>query len=210
MSDRRLVLAASSEQALAAARFQRRTSPQWRELIYINNGDANGVCAYLGSNYGADTWVNPVLAGRMMVRASSPSCRQTDPKAVVGRHVLHTNYAGPRVQGGTPLAWWALDLGASHRLVCNYYTLRHDASAGFVRHWSLQGSEDGETWMDLRRHGNDRTLGVPQQYASWPVQGAHAAKPYRWFRIVMDQPCADGTMQLHVSNVELYGYFFTV
>lgn len=208
--DRRLVRAAPSEAALAAARFQRRASPKWRELLFINNGDANGLCASLGTNGGAQTWVNPVLAGRLAVRASSPSCRHTDLKAIVGRQPLHTNYAGPRVDRGAPCAWWALDLGPQHRLVCNHYSLRHDASPAFPRDWALQGSEDGQVWVDLRVHTGDKALSMPQQYASWSVQGPGTAKAMRWFRVVLRAPCADGSWQLHLSNIELYGYLLAV
>lgn len=196
---------------MAAARFQRRASPKWRELLYINDGDANGLCAFLGTNCGTQTWVNPVLAGRLAVRASSPSCRHTDPKAVVGRQPLHTNYAGPRcLESGALRAWWALDLGPQHRLVCNHYSLRHDASGAFPRAWALQGSEDGEAWVDLRVHAGDKSLSMPQQHASWAVQGPEAAKPLRWFRVVLQAPCVDGSWQLHLSNIELYGYLLTV
>lgn len=67
--------------------------------------------------------------------ASSPSCRFTDPKAVVSGHFLRNNAAGQRRDGGT---WWRLDLGEQHRLMCNYYTMRHDASPDYVRNWALQ------------------------------------------------------------------------
>jgi len=51
---------------------------------------------------------------------------------------LRTNWAGPRLEGGVPSTWWQLDLGPAHALVCNYYTLRHDASANFLRSWAFQ------------------------------------------------------------------------
>lgn len=43
-------------------------------------GDTNGVCHWLGRKRGASAWVNPNAAGRLTVRASSPACRNTDPK----------------------------------------------------------------------------------------------------------------------------------
>ncbi len=51
---------------------------------------------------------------------------------------LRANWAGPRLEGGVPSTWWQLDLGPAHALVCNYYTLRHDASANFLRSWAFQ------------------------------------------------------------------------
>ena len=62
---------------------------------------------------------------------------------MVDRKLVRSNTAGPQhsPQGGCKGAsWWSLDLGPSHRLACNYYTLRHDASVAYLRHWVLQVS----------------------------------------------------------------------
>ncbi len=39
------------------------------ELLYMFDGDKNGVCWHLGTNGGTQPWVNPVLAGRLQVRS---------------------------------------------------------------------------------------------------------------------------------------------
>jgi hypothetical protein len=81
-------------------------------------------------------------------------------QAIVSGQFLNTSYAGPRYIRGCPApagdvaaaartcsgssstmpsTWWQLDLGPQHRLLCNYYTIRHDGSHdGFVRSWVLQ------------------------------------------------------------------------
>ncbi len=71
----------------------------------------------------------------VQVTASSPSCRSTDPKALVSGNFLRNNAAGQQRDGST---WWRVDLGAQHRLMCNYYTMRHDASPDYPRNWALQ------------------------------------------------------------------------
>lgn len=71
----------------------------------------------------------------MQVTASSPSCRFTDPKALVSGNFLRNNVARPRRDGET---WWMVDLGPQHRLMCNYYTMRHDASPNYPCSWALQ------------------------------------------------------------------------
>ena len=195
---------ASAAEAAAATRFQRRHSPACHELMYVSNGDLNGVCHFLGRACGTQQWVNPVLAGTIQVwhppwlltnaathalstgcwlrsmlvtsanclqpcqcrarpiqsytclffspallawstpsilaqvRASSPACRTTDPRGLVDGRFLRANWAGPRLEGGVPSTWWLLDLGPAYALVCNYYTLRHDASANFLRSWAFQ------------------------------------------------------------------------
>lgn len=65
---RHVRLRASAAEAAAAARFQRRHSPHCSELMYMSDGDNNGVCRFLGTAFGTQKWVNPVVAGRMEVR----------------------------------------------------------------------------------------------------------------------------------------------
>lgn len=64
---RHVRLCASSAEAAAATRLQRRHSPLCSELMYVCDGDINGVCRFLGTAYGTQAWVNPVVAGRMEV-----------------------------------------------------------------------------------------------------------------------------------------------
>lgn len=80
-----------------------------------------------------------MVAGRLSVRASSPACRGTDPRALVSGTFARTNFAGPRLEGGGALSsWWLLDLGEEHGLIVNHYTLRADGSTDFLRSWILQ------------------------------------------------------------------------
>jgi hypothetical protein len=57
--------------AAARTRFQRRLSPAATELLYMFNGDNNGVCHYLGTSYGQQEFVNPALSGMLQVVLSS-------------------------------------------------------------------------------------------------------------------------------------------
>lgn len=206
----RLVRELSPSEAAATARFQRRSPAGCTQLIYMYDGDHNGVCWFLGTRYGTQQWVNPALSGMIQVRASSPVCKGTDPRALVSGQFLRTNFAGPRRDGDTLSSWWLLDLGAEHALECNYYTLRHDGSTDFLRNWVLQGSNDGMQWTDLRRHIRDQTIKLPGQYASWPLVGPAAAVPYRYFRVLLLAPNAEAANPHRVclSFLELYGNFF--
>ena len=74
----------------------------------------------------------------MQVRASSPSCRSTEPHKLCGAQFSRTSVAKPQLgPRGIPLTWWQLDLG-SHRLTCNCYMLRADGSCNYPRSWVLQ------------------------------------------------------------------------
>ena len=77
--------------------------------------------------------------------ASSPGCRHTGTKALVAGGFLRHNAAGPPAGGGGGGAWWQLDLGPRHRLACNHYTLRHDASAAYARSWALQARRPSDS-----------------------------------------------------------------
>ncbi|KAI7987166.1 BTB/POZ domain-containing protein [Camellia lanceoleosa] len=70
--------------SLYSARFQHKRS-SFTELQYICDGDNNGVLYFIGTSFGEQQWVNPVLAKRICVSASSPISRDTDPKVLVSR-----------------------------------------------------------------------------------------------------------------------------
>ncbi|KXZ51612.1 hypothetical protein GPECTOR_12g576 [Gonium pectorale] len=179
-------------------------------LEYVCDGDSSGVFHFLGTQYGSQGWVNPLLAKRVDVRASSPTGRTTDPRVVVGRQFVRTNFAGPRYVNGAASTWWQVDLGEQHQLAITYYTLRHDGSPDYARSWVLQGSQDLGTWVDLKRHSNDTAIKLPGQYASWPVIGPAAAVPYRAFRLLLTAPNASpnpaSRNNFCLSNLELYGF----
>ncbi|KAF5934898.1 hypothetical protein HYC85_026027 [Camellia sinensis] len=92
------------------ARFQHRRS-SFKELQYICDGDSNGVLYFIGTSFGEHQWVNPVLAKRICVSASSPISRHTDPKVLVSRTYQGTSFAGPRIEDGKNCTWWIIDIG---------------------------------------------------------------------------------------------------
>eukprot|EP00798_Chlamydomonas_sp_ICE-L_P011410 gene11410-12116_t len=181
-------------------RFQRRCLPESQELSFVCDADKNGVCHFIGTLYGSQEWVNPVLAKRVEVKASSPVSRQTDPKALVqGMYV-----------DGAPVTWWSIDLGARHSLIVNYYTIRQDGSTDFMRHWVLQASSDNQHWCDIQRHRKDTTIKRAAQYASWPVLGPAASVPYRYFRLLLEGPTTSPTNpnNMCLAYFELYGHLY--
>ncbi|XP_055833872.1 BTB/POZ domain-containing protein At2g30600 isoform X1 [Solanum dulcamara] len=189
-------------------RFQHRKS-SFKELLYICDGDSNGVLYFAGTSYGKHQWVNPVLSKRVIITASSPISRCTDPKVLVSRNFQGTSVAGPQMEGGRNNSWWMVDIGTDHQLMCNYYTLRQDGSRSFIRRWNLQGSLDGKSWTNLRVHENDQTICKPGQFASWPITGPNALLPFRFFRVLMTAPTTDDTNPWNccICFLELYGYF---
>ncbi|WOG97717.1 hypothetical protein DCAR_0417058 [Daucus carota subsp. sativus] len=189
-------------------KFQHRRS-SFREFQYICDGDSNGVLYFAGTSYGAHQWLNPVLAKRITVTASTPVSRYTDPKVLVSRTYQGTSFAGPLIEDGKVSSWWMVDIGNDHQLICNHYTLRQDGSRAFIRSWNFQGSVDGKNWTNLRVHENDQTICKPGQFASWPVTGSNSLLPFRFFRVCLTAPTSDDTNQWSLCTcfLELYGYF---
>ncbi|KAM7253169.1 hypothetical protein ACFE04_025787 [Oxalis oulophora] len=189
-------------------RFQHRRS-SFKELQYICDGDSNGVFYFVGTSSGDHPWVNPVLSKRIIITASSPTSRYTDPKALVSRTYLGTSFAGPRMEDEHISAWWMVDLGEDHQLMCNYYTLRQDGSTAFIRFWNFQGSLDGNNWTDLRVHKDDQTICKPGQFASWPIIGPNTLLPFRYFRAILTGPTMDVSNPwcFCICYLELYGFF---
>ncbi|WOL18186.1 BTB/POZ domain-containing protein [Canna indica] len=189
-------------------RFQHRRS-SYKELQYICDGDKNGVIYFAGTSYGEHSWVNPVLAKKITLTASSPPSRYTDSKALVSRTYQGTSFAGPRIEDGHSSTWWMVDIGQDHQLMCNYYTLRQDGSSTYMRSWAFQGSMDGQNWTNLRVHNNDQTICRSGQFASWPIRGPMALLPFRFFRVILTGPASgDGNVwNLCICFIELYGHF---
>lgn len=65
---------------MAQKRYRRRLAPSCRELMYVCDGDKNGVIHHIATDYGTKQWVNPVLCKAVDIKASSPPSRYTDPK----------------------------------------------------------------------------------------------------------------------------------
>lgn len=189
-------------------RFQHRRS-SFKELQYICDGDSNGVLYFAGTSYGDHQWVNPVLAKKITISASSPTSRYTDPKALASRTYVGTSFAGPRIENGRTTSWWMVDLGNDHQLMCNYYTLQQDGSRSYIRSWKFQGSMDGKTWTDLRIHENEETVCKPGQFCSWPIVGPNTLLAFQFFRVVLTGPTSDASNPWNfcICFLELYGYF---
>jgi hypothetical protein len=106
-----------------------------------------------------------------------------------------------------PNQWMSLDLGEGRSLRPDHYCLRHDNSGTYaLRHWRLEGSHDGSTWVALRTHANDASIAAASMAtAAWPVEGATEA--FRHFRILQTGENSDDDNELTCAGIELYGAF---
>lgn len=180
----------------------------WKELPYSGTpGDASGLFHWLGTSGGAGGgakergWVNPCRAGLVKVVCSAPPSRYSNPEAVVDR-AFHTTW----YTSGRPHPWLIVQLLKEKAFVMKGYAIRQDGSTVFLRSWSMQGSNDGQSWVDLSTHVNDCGLASPSRWVFWPVS---SVVPYAQFRLIMTGPSASPVSPntLALSNIEFYGFF---
>ena len=104
-----------------------------------------------------------------------------------------------------------MDLGASHRLVLDHYALRHSNTSSYrLRSWTLEGSNDADTWQPLREHKNDASLAGSMAVAAWALDGAAVGgRSFRHFRVRQTGKNAAGNDCLCCAGIELYGRLAT-
>ncbi|CAH8834422.1 unnamed protein product [Trichobilharzia szidati] len=133
-------------------------------------------------------------------------------------------------------AWIAIDLGL--QLVPTAYTLaylrRADASEHSLalRNWKLEASNDAISWTVLREHNNDLSIhSVSGSRATWSIPNCdtnhdtapetlsstsntsasvNKVKGWRFFKIQVTGPNANGGKQLALGGLEFYGNVYTV
>uniref|UniRef100_A0A6U9RRN1 BTB domain-containing protein n=1 Tax=Picocystis salinarum TaxID=88271 RepID=A0A6U9RRN1_9CHLO len=193
----------------AIARFHRRAG-KLHELMYMSDGDSNGVFHFLATDGGQHPWINPALTRKAVTASSSPLSKVSDHRWLVSGSFHSSSHFGPCYDPSTGQrrTYWQVALANQCTLQCNYYSLRSDSSCNFPRNWVLEGSEDGEVWLELSRHVDDRTLKKSGQYASWPICHPISTISCSSFRLVLTGPSSfeSRAEELCLSNLELYGY----
>jgi hypothetical protein len=178
--------------------------------------DTNGVLYRIATKGSTRPYVNPHTAGEVVASASCGNSRPSDGHTyadcvfVEHTHATHLeNYTD-----NEPNSWMAVDLGEGRSLVAQYYCLRSDLDADLefeydstdakLRHWELQGSNDGHAWTMLRKHEGDSSLAAESMStAAWAVDAAGRA--FRRFRILQTAPTVNGDHHLACTGIELYG-----
>ena len=210
-----------------------------------------GESAHRGEN--ASVADASIARERIVVTASSPSCPHTNPAQVTSGAYARVNFAGPprrsenasgsasgasfsgplgegfgarrrRYNGG----WWRFDLGEARTLRCAHYSMRHDGTAHFPRHWELQGcasatpprdddddddddeEDDAPRWITLRKHVDDRSISAPGAWASWAIDAPASSTPVRFLRLVLTgrdehAPEDEHAGRFHLCSAEFYG-----
>lgn len=144
---------------------------------------------------GRAAWENPALAGAVSLSAS---------RWRTGLHYLldlHPRLSSSASERGS---WFCVALPPFVWLLPTRYSLRHGhTSAGnSLRSWRLLGSADGEEWVTLRHHDNDKALDGRFATQTFAVRRSSAL---RHFRLEMLDVNSSHNHELRVSGFELYG-----
>lgn len=175
---------------------------------YQQDFDCNGVLYYIGTGGGAHEHRNPAIpvAGIdfIPVKVSASSIQKGTPLLVLARDEESHQFWTANV----PASWFCVDLGEARAVLPTHYTLRHGGryKSDSLRNWEFQGSNDGVSWVDLRRHQDDRSLNGDFAACSWPVPGV--IKPFRYLRILQSGRNSSNHHFLALSGFEVYGVLY--
>ena len=170
-----------------------------RRFVPTSDFDMEGVFWYLGTCARTQVWSNPAEAG--FVKISSSGCMDDSAplSALVGRDLVRLVSKPVRHSW---FSWELIDL----QLCLTHYTLKHYNSwdTECLRHWSLEGSNDGGSrWELIATHANDDSLDRKGATKTWKVESG--GRRYSMFRILQTGRNSNNNFYLALSGLECYG-----
>jgi E3 ubiquitin-protein ligase HECTD1 len=175
------------------------TSGTTKTLTYSSDGDTNGVCYWIGTNFGAEAWNNPHIANRVVCSIIQPFDSNRFPADLVDRQP-----SGSPATSDAPNSKMRIDLGLGNKLKPNYYSLRGaDRPNLHLRSWAFQGSNDLQNWVDLDTQVNNSAI----NQNTWFSGACTAIEEYRYLQIKQTGSPSDGTNIMTLGEWEFYGEF---
>lgn len=168
------------------------------EYTYSSDGDANGVFYALGTNFGAVSWGNPILAGRLAV-SMLPGWLQGYPADLTDRT---SSSAVSSTLDNTNNAI-KFDLGVYRALILKKYSLRNrnDVNATIATNVTVSGSNDDSSWTSLVTTAHVAGTSV------WNSITVTPAEPFRFIRFHSNANNSNNGY-MTAGEIELYGTFF--
>jgi len=172
-----------------------------RDFVHTADFDTNGLLYFLGVQGGARaSYSNPADIGMVTVTSSSLMSDSQPLSALVGR--MSTRCVTKPHQR----SWMAINV-KDVKMRLTHYTLRHynswDTEA--LRYWNLEGSNDGQSWIPIRQHMDDRALRKAGASHTWAVD---TNQFFSHFRLYMTGRNSNNHWYLATSGMELYGKAF--
>lgn len=185
-------------------------------LIWVSNGDTNGLLYYIGTNYGAESWANPQTRG-VLLFVGGGSYTGSSPSGFLSDRATTED-------GNLSLDSIYLDVGAGNKIAITDYTLQSinynvGGNTWAQRSWTLQGSNNvsgtdetafnAATWTTLDTRSGDATMGFgASQWGRYTI--ASAVIEYRFFRFInpgASRSDGGGAAVFKIAEIELYGNF---
>eukprot|EP00483_Globobulimina_turgida_P011952 UN11974 len=167
-------------------------------FIYESHFDKNGICYWLGTNFGKSSeWTNPSKMGLIKIRISSLMYGRTD--NIVGRLTDSEVCTIHRAN-----SWVTIDFGP-YKIIPTAYSLRHGYGVGMalLRNWYFEGSNDANKWVKIKTHRNDRALCYSYQLHTWNIP--NCAESFKMFRIYQYGRNSSHDNDLCMNGFEVYG-----
>jgi hypothetical protein len=170
------------------------------DFIYDSDFDGNGVVAYLATNDGLSSYVNPVDLGLMSVTASSLMPNSEPARSVVGDVAVRC------VTRALPNSFFEIEF-SDLKVQPTHYSLRYYSSfdTEALRDWVFEGSVDGVSWRLLSRHIDDASLNRKGGTQTWQLTDPENRGFYRCFRIRQTGLNSNRHHYLALSGFEIYG-----
>jgi hypothetical protein len=176
---------------------------------YSYNWDMKGLLSYLGTKGFTQAWQNPYLSDEIDILAQSdgtqnsstsyyplPAGTSTDNKLILSWAVEQQNTTNT-VVSCTAAPWFTLDL-KERKFIPNRITIRSCYPGSYIWDWTLSGSNDNISWIDLVNNPNPNN-GADQSNVMLEINVKDDCPGYRFFKI------HKSSSQTLLSGWEMYG-----
>ena len=175
------------------------------KFVYKHDYDSNGICYYLGTNYGKNkSWTNPAKSKKIKIKSSGWYQSGGSIYDMVARTAKMS-----RTRYDIPTPWVTIDFGDNILIKPTHYTLRHYTRDWcYIKNWTVLGSLDGINWEIIKKHStnwwNDSSpFTKPGQSITFSIA---SNKYYRIFKIQMTSKNNYPDWSMCVNGFEVYGY----
>jgi hypothetical protein len=164
-----------------------------REFRFDSSHRFKGIISHLSSEYGGNVHTQGIVS----ITASSTAwsaCHQ----------VADYDWTGYWYSRREPTAWIQFDF-KSREISPTHYTIKSDGGSYHLLKWSLDGSNDGTSWINLdRRETNDlNECYTVKSYDCATV--ASSSSFFRFIRLTQTGKDSHGDDYLQLANLEFFG-----
>jgi hypothetical protein len=154
-------------------------------------------------NQGGSSWGTPQTGTTSGGWGQSSSTKQVEQETPVSDIVNWESPAPGFVSRNLQNSWVCIDF-QNRAVSLTQYVLRTPTrdDGSLLRSWVLEGSNDGEEWIELDRHQNDVSLNGSESMALFQVR---QELEVRRIRLRQTEPNARNQFELALKSIEFFG-----